>query len=208
MYVQYGCGHCAPLEWVNFDASPTLVWERLPVLGRLYHKNARRFPANVRYGDIVAGLPVPDGSCDGVYASKVLEHLARDDCHRALEHTLAMLRSGGIFRVLVPDMSIAARVYLEHVAAGDPAANELFLEWTCLGQTQRERGLAKFVHEWLRTSAHRWMWDVPSLTHALEAHGFAEVRPCVCGDCRDPMFRLVEDEGRFAHAVALEAVRP
>ena len=24
IYVQYGCGLCAPKEWVNFDVSPTL----------------------------------------------------------------------------------------------------------------------------------------------------------------------------------------
>ena len=53
LYVQYGCGFSAPEGWKNFDASPTLQFERLPVIGRLFTKNASRFPENVRYGDIV-----------------------------------------------------------------------------------------------------------------------------------------------------------
>jgi hypothetical protein len=61
-YIQYGCGWSAPVEWTNFDASPTLRFERLPLIGSFYTKNKQRFPANVRYGDIVSGLPVPNDS--------------------------------------------------------------------------------------------------------------------------------------------------
>ena len=57
LYVQYGCGWCAPEGWLNFDASPTLRFERLPMLGGLYTRNAERFPAAVRYGDIVRYRP-------------------------------------------------------------------------------------------------------------------------------------------------------
>ncbi|MQP68452.1 hypothetical protein GE253_24335 [Niveispirillum sp. SYP-B3756] len=60
-FVQYGCGWTAPPGWHNFDASPTLRFERLPLVGRLYSKNGRRFPDNVRYGDIVRGLPLAPG---------------------------------------------------------------------------------------------------------------------------------------------------
>jgi len=55
-YVQYGCGWSAPINWRNFDASPTLRFERIPIVGRFYTKNASRFPRNVEFGDIVCGL--------------------------------------------------------------------------------------------------------------------------------------------------------
>src|SRR5882724_7131927 len=32
-YVHYGCLFCAPESWLNFDASPTLRFERIPILG-------------------------------------------------------------------------------------------------------------------------------------------------------------------------------
>src|SRR2546421_9928005 len=69
--VQFGCGLSAPETWRNFDASPTLRFERLPIVGRLYTKNGERFPGNVEYGDIVKGLPLVRESCAAVYASHV-----------------------------------------------------------------------------------------------------------------------------------------
>jgi len=44
IYAQYGCGWSAPDGWRNFDASPTLRFVRLPILGRLYSRNEKRFP--------------------------------------------------------------------------------------------------------------------------------------------------------------------
>lgn len=90
LFVQYGCHHCAPKTWQNFDASPTLRFERFPILGKLYTKNPTRFPENVEYGDIVKGLPLPSNSCDGVYASHVLEHLALEDIRVALKNTVVL----------------------------------------------------------------------------------------------------------------------
>ena len=127
-HVQYGCGYSAPREWLNFDASPTLRWERLPLVGSLWTKNADRFPANVRIGDIVAGLPVPERSCRGVYASHVLEHLALDDFHRALRNTHKILQEGGIFRLVVPDLEWAAREYVRRLdESRDPTAGDFLL---------------------------------------------------------------------------------
>jgi hypothetical protein len=84
LYVQYGCSFSAPEGWLNFDASPTLRFERIPLLGKLYTKNESRFSPEVRYGDIVRGLPLEPSSVDGLYASHVLEHLSFEDCRLAL----------------------------------------------------------------------------------------------------------------------------
>ena len=35
-----------------------------------YTKNDNRFPGNVKYGDIVKGLPLTNNSCDFVYVVK------------------------------------------------------------------------------------------------------------------------------------------
>jgi SAM-dependent methyltransferase len=205
MYLQYGCGLSAPREWINFDASLTLKWERIPIAGKVSTKNSQRFPENVKPGDIVKGLPVPPSSCSGVYASHVLEHLTLDEFHTALQHTKDLLRPGGIFRLLVPDLEWAAREYIRRLDAGDAAANNFFLEETCLGRKRRPQGLQRIVYSSLATSAHSWMWDAPSLSHALREHGFSGVRKCSPGDSGDPMFDLVEDIRRFEHATAMEA---
>jgi hypothetical protein len=69
IYVQYGCGMSCPDTWVNFDASPRLRLQRLPVLGSMFRWGPVVFPRIVRYGDIVKGLPVLAGSAAGVHAS-------------------------------------------------------------------------------------------------------------------------------------------
>ena len=46
-HVQYGCGFLAPGEWLNFDASPTLRLEKIPMLGPLMSPGNGRFPVNV-----------------------------------------------------------------------------------------------------------------------------------------------------------------
>jgi hypothetical protein len=205
MYVQYGCGLTAPTEWTNFDSSLTLRWERIPVLGKLATKNAQRFPPNVRSGDIVKGLPVPAGRCRGIYASHVLEHLCLKEFHAALQNTRKLLSPGGIFRLVVPDLEWAAREYVKRLDAGDLEANRFFLEETCLGKTNRLRGLRGAVYNSLTTHEHGWMWDSLSLAHALEKHGFHSIRKCSFGDSDDPMFLLVEDARRFVQSTAMEA---
>ncbi len=205
-YVQYGCGWSAPLEWTNFDASLTLKWERLPILGR-YTKNPQRFPANVRPGDIVKGLPITDESCHGVYASHVLEHLSLDDFQKALRNTYRILLKGGIFRLVVPDLEWSAREYIARLDRGEPNANTSFLYETLLGCKHREHGLIGLAKKLFNTSAHLWMWDEKSMTQALKDYGFRQIRRCRFGDCEDTMFSLVEECGRFERAVAIEARR-
>jgi predicted SAM-dependent methyltransferase len=206
LYAHYGCQFIAPKGWINFDASWTLRWERIPILGHAT-KNAERFPPSVRVGDIVKGLPLPQRSCAGVYASHVLEHLPLADCHQALDNTYALLRDGGIFRAVVPDLEWASREYIKRLDADDPKANDAFLRYTEFGQDKRDRSIPSLVYSWLRTSRHYWMWEYASLSRVFAEHGFRGIRRCQFGDCEDEMFRAVESPHRFVNAVAIEARR-
>lgn len=203
-YVQYGCGWSAPEVWLNFDCSPTLRFERLPLVGRLYTKNAKRFPDNVRFGDIVCGLPIPPASCSGVYCSHVLEHLALDDFHVALEHTFSYLKSGGVFRLVLPDLEQLARAYL---ADSDASAASRFMEASWLGKKQRARGLRGLVADWLGNSTHLWMWDENAMAKQLADHGFRDIRRAFFGDAEDRMFDQVEDKERFDGCLAMQCRR-
>jgi SAM-dependent methyltransferase len=200
-YIQYGCGFCAPDTWLNFDASPTLRFERLALVGALYTRNARRFPANVRYGDITKGLPVTANSCSAVYCSHILEHLALDDFAAALRNTFKYLKPGGVFRFVLPDLEQLAKGYL---ADGSGQASLRFMEASCLGVKTRKRGLRGLVSAWLGNSAHLWMWDEKAMTEELKKHGFKEIRRAAFGDAADRNFDAVEDAGRFFGCLAME----
>jgi hypothetical protein len=154
LYVQHGSGFTAPEGWLNYDSSLALLWERIPVVSLLYTKNAKRFPAETRYGDIVKGLPVASGSCRGVYASHVLEHLCLTEFDNALRHTFRMLAPGGVFRAIVPDLESAARSYLAALDLGETSASQRFMDETSLGSRTRPRSTLLRLLEGLRTSRH------------------------------------------------------
>ncbi len=123
VYVNYGCGFSPGEGWLNFDSSPTLRFERIPLLGRLYTKNERRFPATVIYGDIVKGPLCRPDEADGVFASHVLEHLSYADFSLALKHSRIMLKPSGIFRLIVPDLEFRARRYVDEISRNDTEAS-------------------------------------------------------------------------------------
>lgn len=201
MYVQYGCGFSTAPGWENFDASPTLRFEKLPIIGLVYTKNARRFPNDARYGDIVRGLPIAPGSVAGLYASHVLEHLSLADCRTALANSYKLLRKGGVFRLIVPDLAERIRLYLETDRA--VAADE-FMRLAHLGLEQKRTGIRARIFEAFANNRHLWMYDEASMTRELSSAGFSDIRRCSFGDSSDPMFSRVEEEKRFNDGVFRE----
>lgn len=200
-YVQYGCGFSVADGWLNFDSSPTLRIERLPVIGptlsTLIVRNGKQFPKEVVYGNIVKGLPLPDGSAAACYASHVLEHLSLQDMRVALVNTAKLLQPGGIFRMIVPDLLERARRYVVAANEGDALASHKFLESSYLGLAKRPANILQHVRLALGGSQHLWMWDEHSLRQELENAGFTATRRCEYGDSEDPMFTKVEEKTRF-----------
>ncbi|HVH78235.1 MAG TPA: hypothetical protein VM782_02495 [Stellaceae bacterium] len=205
-YVQYGCGFCVGEGWLNFDASPTLRIERIPLIGKLISAalsgNDERFPDAVRYGDICKGPLVAPGTAAGIYASHVLEHLSLADFRVALVNTYAMWAPGGAFRLIVPDLLARTQCYLGSTEA---SAAEDFMRATTLGKEARKSGVSGLLREWLGNSAHQWMWD---------EIGFTRIRRCEHGDSGIATFDVIEEASRFYDPVldirecAMEAWKP
>ena len=203
-YVQYGCGWSAPEEWRNFDASPTLRFEKLPIFGRFYTKNPLPFPGNVEYGDIVRGLPVTDDSCRAVYCSHVLEHLSLSDFRTALRNTHRILGQGGIFRLVLPALE---KIVEEYVNDKNREAAIKFMKHTGLGKQVRDRGMKGLLFEWAGNSRHLWMWDFKSIELELESVGFGSIRRAQFGDASDAMFGKVEERDRWDDCLGVECLK-
>jgi SAM-dependent methyltransferase len=206
LYVNYGCGYgdetCAPEGWLNFDASPTLRVERIPLVGRLL---PARFPGTARYGDIRKGLPIADATADGVYCSHVLEHLALEDFRIALKNTFRMLRPGGLFRLVLPDLKKLAQEYL---ASSEPDAAIRFMAAASLGRPTRPKGPMGLLRDLIGNSPHLSMWDYQALAMELGKTGFVSIREAVLGDSGDAMFAKVEFADRWDGALGMQSQRP
>jgi hypothetical protein len=124
-----------------------------------------------------------------------------EDLDVALANTFKYLKSGGVFRFVVPDLEDLARAYL---ADGSTHAAAKFMEASCLGKKKRVRGMRGLVTEWLGNSAHLWMWDEKAMREQLGNHGFKDIRRAVFGDAEDNKFHEVEDVERFKGCLAMQ----
>lgn len=209
-YVQYGCGFSAPNEWINFDASPTLKLQKIPIIGNYIAKKIGVvFPDSVLVGDIIKYLPgIESNTCDGVFCSHILEHLAYDELEVALKNTFNILKSRGCFRLVLPDLEFYIKLYQSEKSENPEMAANNFLKNSMLGIERRERGFIGFIKLFFGNSKHLWMWDYPSLFKKLEEAGFERIRRCKYNDSKDRMFTYVEDEGRFNNCLAIECFKP
>lgn len=197
-FVHYGSHTTGPDTWLNFDASPTLRLQRLPLIGSIIRQNLPShrpvFPPTVEYGDIVQGLPIQEGQCRAVYCSHILEHLALEECRVALRHTYKYLEPGGFFRFAMPDLKALASAYLSY--EGDDAAHR-FMERAWLGKQTRPRSPATRLISSLGNAAHLWMWDYASMQMELTQQGFVDIRRAEYNDSAEPRFADVEDKSRW-----------
>jgi SAM-dependent methyltransferase len=117
------CGDQAHPEWTNVEFWPHCVRYRAPLVGPVFRRldrdkarpDGRGVP--VRFADLRDGIPYPDESFDAVYHSNFLEHLDRPDAQALLRECRRVLRPGGVLRVVVPDLEVQARAYLDALAA-------------------------------------------------------------------------------------------
>jgi len=194
----------APKEFLNYDSSPTLIYERIPLIGKIYKKNKEFFPLNVMYGDIVKGLPLEENSIEGIYCSHVLEHLALNELKKSLRNIYKLLKKDGIFRAVLPDMKSHSIKY----SNGEISSIE-FLKATGLGTLNRNRSLKEMIINHFGGSKHLWMWDFESMKKELLECGFIKVREAFFNDSLNKKFNLVETEGRWKDepVIGFEAIK-
>lgn len=210
LYVHYGCGQAAPPEWRNFDVSPTLRIQKTPIIGAILKKSLGQvFDKNVQFGDITDGLPgIKDGTVDGAYCSHVLEHMSLEHFRTALRNTYKMLKPGGIFRIIMPDLEVLVRDYVnDKDVKHDPEASITLIKRMMMGVEVRPRNFMAVTKHLFGYLEHLWLWDWESTEKELRDAGFTNIRRCEFNDSADPMFKLVENKKRWELVVKFEAIK-
>jgi len=206
--VQYGCGFSAPDNWINYDSSPTLRFEKLPFIRHLYVRQSTvkkgLFPRNILYGDIIKGLPLEKNSVDRLYCSHVLEHLSYKDCLTALENSYYYLKPGGIFRLVLPDLSEVIQSYLNDNSVD---ASHHLMKSSYLGKETRPRTFKQFIFEWFSNAGHLWLWDEKAMNKALVECGFSSVKRAFFEDNKDSAFNSVEEKHRWSGCLGFEVIK-
>lgn len=204
--INFGCGLSVAPGWQNFDASMTVRLQRLPVLGRAAKSFTKPiFPSEVIFGDVVRGLPVSSGAFERVYCSHVLEHLALDDFRKALNEVLRVLKPGGVFRGVLPDLEHEAKTYLADLRHDSCSR---FMRSTSLGVSARSRGLVEVVRSFFGNSHHLWMWDFNGIEAELANVGFMDIRRATFADSKFVEFSSVEEFSRWENCLGFECRKP
>jgi len=209
MNVQYGCGKCAPDNWINFDVSPTLRLERLPLIGQFFiRKEWGAFPKNIRLGNIVNGLPqIKENSCEAVYCSHVLEHLHYYDIQKALLNTYKILNKGGTFRLVVPDFEVYVNTYIENKKKGDKSACHTLISSSLMAHSGNTNTILAKLTSFFGHSQHLWNYDFESMSLELEKAGFVNIRRAQFNDSESLAFLDVEDIGRWNWCLGIECIK-
>lgn len=204
--VNFGCGLTTGPAWINYDASPTLRLQRLRLVGSLFQRLTNPvFPKNVQFGDVVSGLPLASGSCDLVFSSHVLEHLARNDLLKALDEVYRILKPGGVFRSVLPDLEREVTFYLKN---GSTEACSDFMLSAGLGLEARPRGWLALIKTAWGNTQHHWMWDYKGIEKSLNECGFTSVRRAEFKDSQHSEFREVELADRWEGCLGFECEKP
>jgi SAM-dependent methyltransferase len=69
---------------------------------------------------------------DAIYHSHVLEHLSHGDARRLTAECLRVLKSGGVLRVVVPDLEGVARLYLQALEAALEGGSTFVYDWAMM----------------------------------------------------------------------------
>jgi len=202
--VQYGCGLSCPTDWENYDTSPTLRLQKIPIFGKLITRNRVTFPDGVRIGDITKRLPIEDNSVDNLYCSHVLEHLSFQDFHHALKESYRVLKPNGVFRLVMPDLRPLVERYVKSEEAD---ASVAFIRGTLMGVEERPKGFKNRAIQSAGNHHHLWLWDAPSTSEALKNANFKDIRLCQFGDAERAAFASVEEASRFNGAIAIQCTK-
>ena len=215
LYVQYGSGNIYIDNWLNYDASPTLRLQKIPIIGHLIKRDVK-FDKGILYGDIIKGLPIKSGSVKGLFASHVLEHLSYEDARTCLKNSFDLLKPGGCFRLIVPNLSFFIDEYQKKISSQKIDKNQAALEFNYrsgLGRKESSNSVLRRILLAFSNSEHLWMWDFQSLKTELHNAGFSDITEFKQGVAADKMFLLPEKDHQFFgsigyYGLAIQAFKP
>jgi predicted SAM-dependent methyltransferase len=189
--IHIGCEHKIGKNWINYDVSYVPILERIPVIGKFIKVNNKRYPKEVRYGDISKSLLCEENNADNIYCSHTLEHMSKDDMIFALKNIYKMLKKNGCFRLIIPNLKMRAEEYIKTNDA------DRFIEAIGMGQKKTPNNFLDKLRNLFGNSLHKWMYDEHSIKNYLHQVGFKNIRKCSFNDSGIEVFSEVEEMHRF-----------
>lgn len=195
--INLGCGPVGKEDWINLDWGVLAIAHKYPLIEKVLSRLNLfprgydvKWPKNLSLHNCRKKLPFEANSIDYIYSSHVLEHFKRFESEGILKECHRILREGGIIRIVVPDLKLLAKKYLENdvnyfkeidrlmnVNRKKNGSNKFLLADVLMSNfypdfyKKKASGLTRAMTLFVRP--HLWMYDYESLKSLLEQAGFA-----------------------------------
>ncbi len=170
--VNLACGRRFHDDWINLD----------------FHGDGTR----VRAANLLGRLPFDDDSVDVAYSSHFVEHLDDEQLGTFVAEVRRILRPGGVFRVVVPDLENLAREYLARLSdvRADPSTRNLrrleFAVLEMIDQMVRNEPGGRLLGEYTRIRDER---DEDTAQYAHQRTGESLLAPPAAAGTASPSGR-------------------
>ena len=211
--INVGCGRTPTKGYKNFDNSPSLFFASVPRLAALLHKlsfiKLEQFEfisfcrrEAISYADACRKIPLENDAAEVVYASHMLEHLYPRQARLFLKEAFRVLKPGGVIRIVVPDLSIFVKSYLE---SGNSTK---FIGELNLVEPERVSLKEKIIFFFTGPRLHKCMYDSSSLSEFLVANRFEKPVILPPGSTTIPDPGELNLREREEESIYVEAVKP
>ncbi len=133
-YLNLACGNRYYKDWVNIDFVSSIE--------------------DVIAHNLLNGIPFDSNYFDGVYHSHVLGHFSKEQGVYFLSECYRVLKTGGVIRVVVPDLEQLAKEYLQALTNVSNSENEMTranYEWSVIeliDEMVREKPGGEMLNYW------------------------------------------------------------
>ncbi len=153
-------------------------------------------------------LPFRDQCLRGIYAHHVVEHLSYEDARALFKECCRVLKPGGIFRMVVPDLEVFLRCYTDPDPQKRAKIYRLLPEHfmaELAGRTPLE--VADHIFRDNKFNRHLSAWDWETAALRLREAGFASVQRLSANQSADPMLAGHDKTHWADHSLYVEATK-
>ena len=152
--------------------------------------------------DITKRFAIADAVIGGVYTEHCFEHISLEGGRAFLAECFRMMMPGGIIRIVVPDLEMYARSYVDQLdGRSTTLPNEYFVNRTGVDQP------VALINELFYGSGHRFIYDYRALADVLTQAGFSSITKLAIGQGADSRL-LIDDKGHVSESLYVEARKP
>lgn len=204
-----GCGQTLIEGAINIDNSFSVRVARIPVIRSIVKLLTGRDQAkyidfarehNITYGR-AEKLPFNGESVDIIYSSHMIEHLDENQMDLFLKECNRCLKTGGVLRLVAPDLDIYFQKYNDNRDAVSFAKSTLFYRTT--GQRFKEKLRMAFSGD----REHKIMYNSDTLIKLLQNNEFKDVVSLKSGESKYCVGTNIDLSERANESLYVEAVK-